>query len=127
MHRILKAIPVFAGLALFGLTMYAQNRDENFWRGHLFQRVREDLDRIQQSTPKLSADEYRLVATKHDLDELQGKMDSHRYDEPELDRTIAAVERVANDNTLNPRDREMLREDLRRLREFKEHHDGYQR
>lgn len=129
MNRFLKKVPVLAGLVLLGGTVFAQDvpRDEAFWRGHLFQRVREDLDRIQQSTPKLSGDEYRLVTTKHDLDELQSKMDARRYDEPALDRTIAAVERVSKDNTLNPHDRVMLDEDLRRLRDFRGHHEGFER
>lgn len=129
MNRFLKRVPVFAGLALLGATLFAQDvpRDEAFWRGHLFQRVREDLDRVQQNTPKLSGDEFRLVTTKHDLDDLQGKMEAHRYDEAALDRTIAAVDRVAKDNTLSPHDRGMLEEDLRRLRDFRAHHDGYER
>ncbi len=76
MNCILKKASIVACLALFGASVYAQQeaRDENFWRGHLFQRVREDLDRIQQATPRLSTDEFRLVTTKHDLDELQSKM-----------------------------------------------------
>lgn len=128
MKHILKTFTIFSSLAVFGLALYAQDhpRDEEYWRGRVFQRVREDLDRIQQSTPRLSADEYRLVTTKHDLDDLQKKMETHRYDQPELDRTIAAVERVANDNTISPENRTSLQEDLRRLRDFREHHEGYE-
>ncbi len=125
MRNLLTKVSVLTCVAVFCTAAYAQERDENFWRGHLFQRVREDLDRIQQNTPKISADQYRLVATKHDLDDLQSKMERHGYDQPELDRTITAVEKVMNDNNLNPRDRDMLGEDLRRLRDFREHHDGY--
>ena len=129
MKSILRNASILSCLVLFGATVFAQRdeaRDENFWRGRLFQRVREDLDRIQQATPKLSADQYRLVETKHDLNDLQSKLESRRYDQPELDRTINAVERVLTDNNLSPRDREMLQEDLRRLRDFREHHDGYE-
>lgn len=127
----MKNILTAAGVAclLLAGSVFAQRdepRDENFWRGHLFQRVREDLDRIQQSTPKLSVDQYRLVATKHDLDELQNKLEAKRYDQPELDKTISAVERVMMDNNLSARDHDLLREDLRRLRDFREHHDGYE-
>jgi hypothetical protein len=131
--NVLIKASVLTGLALFGTTVFAQNRDddrfyqnrdEGYWRGHLFQRVREDLDHIQQVTPKISIDEYRLVETKRDLNDMQGKFDSGRYDEPALDRTIAAVERVANDNSLAPRDRTLLQEDVRRLRDFREHHEG---
>lgn len=122
----LTKVSVLSCLAVFCVSAFAQEaRDEAFWQGHLFQRVREDLDRIQQNTPKLSTDEYRLVATKHDLDDLQGKFQSHRYDQPELDRTIGAVEKVMNDNSITPHDRELLSEDLRRLRDFRDHHDGY--
>ncbi len=133
MKNVLIKASVLTGLALFGTTVFAQNRDddrfyqnrdEGYWRGHLFQRVREDLDHIQQVTPKISIDEYRLVETKRDLNDMQGKFDSGRYDEPALDRTIAAVERVANDNSLAPRDRTLLQEDVRRLRDFREHHEG---
>lgn len=114
------------GLALFSASLFAQDRrDEAFWQGHLFQRVADDLERIQHDTPTLSADQYRLVETKHDLNELQSKMEKRGYDQPELDRTIAAVEKVMNDNKLSPNNREMLGEDLRRLRDFREHHDGY--
>jgi hypothetical protein len=94
-------------------------------RDTCFKRVRADLDHIQQVTPKLSTDQYRLVVVKKDLDELQGKMESKTYDQAALDRTITAVERVMNDNTLTGRDLTMLGDDVRRLREFREHHDGY--
>ena len=133
MKNVLIKASVLTGLALFGTTVFAQNRDddrfyqnrdEGYWHGHVFQRVREDLDHIQQDTPKISVDEYRIVETKRDLNDLQGKFDSGRYDEPALDRTIAAVERVANDNSLLPRDRALLLEDVRRLRDFREHHEG---
>jgi hypothetical protein len=131
--NVLIKASVLAGLALFGTTVFAQNRDddrfyqnrdEGYWRGHVFQRVREDLDHIQQVTPKISVDEYRLVETKRDLNDLQTKFDSGRYDEPALDRTIGALEKVANDNSLAPRDRALLQEDVRRLRDFREHHEG---
>ena len=134
MKHILINASVVAVLAVFGASVYAQNhddpyyqtnRDEAWWRGHLFQRVREDLDHVQQKTPKISTDEYRLVVVKKDLNDLQSRYESHRYDEPALDRTIAAVEKVANDNGLSPRDRSMLQDDVRRLRDFREHHDGY--
>ena len=133
MKNILIKASVLTGLVVFGTCVFAQdrgddrfyqNRDEGYWRGHVFQRVREDLDHIQQVTPKISVDEYRLVETKRDLNDMQSKFDSGRYDEPALDRTIAALERVANDNSLAARDRVVLQEDVRRLRDFREHHEG---
>lgn len=102
---------------------HQQNRDENWWRGHLFQRVREDLEHVQAVTFPFSPDEYRVSTTKQELNELQGKLDAGRYDQPELDRTIGGLERVLNNNRLSPRDRDMLSDDLMRMREVREHRD----
>lgn len=52
-------------------------------------------------------------------------MDSHRYDQPELDRVIGGVEKVLTNNHMSARDRELLTGDLRRLRDFREHHEGF--
>src|SRR5579863_9836047 len=136
-HVFIKSTMV-SGLLLFGTCAFAQdrdrveqerneqryheqNRDNNWWRGHLFQRVREDLEHVQAVTPTFSADEYRVVTTKHDLDDLQGKLDAGRFDQPELDRTIQGVEKVLSNNRLSPRDRDMLSDDLMRMREYREH------
>jgi len=62
---------------------------------------------------------------KQELNELQAKMAENRYDQPELDSVISAMQRVVSDNHLSGRDREMLNDDLNRLRNFREHHDGY--
>jgi ABC-type transporter Mla subunit MlaD len=128
MKNSLRTTATVSCALLFATALYAQReerRDDNYWQGRLFQRVHEDLDQIQRDTPKVSSDQYRLVETKRDLEDLQKKMENHGYDQPELDRTISAVERVMADNNMSSRNREMLQEDLRRLRDFREHHDGY--
>lgn len=134
MKNVLIKASVLTGLIVFGTYTFAQDRDddrfyqnrvEGFWRGHLFQRVREDLDHIQQVTPKISLDEYRLVEPRGTrTNDMQTKFDNDGYDEPALDRMIAALERVTNDNSLAARDRVLLQEDVRRLRDFREHHEG---
>jgi len=60
-HIILKAA-VFTGLLAFGTSVYAQNdpyyqtnRDEGWWRGHLFERVRADLIIFNKSRLKSAA------------------------------------------------------------------------
>jgi hypothetical protein len=62
---------------------------------------------------------------RHELDELQAKYVERGYDQPELDDVIGALQRVVADNRLSNRDRDMLTDDLHRLREFREHHEGY--
>jgi hypothetical protein len=134
-HLLVKSL-IGSSLLLFGATAFAQDRDrddryhasdrdEGFWRGRLFERVRADLDHIQSVTPVFSGDEYRLVRTKEELGELQRKYDDHGYDSAKMEDVVAAMQRVVSDNHLSGRDRDMLSDDLTRLREFQEHHDGY--
>ena len=146
MQRALFRSVLGTGLLLCGLTAgLAQDRDhdrdrddswyqtrEQFyrgehWRPRLFERVREDLDRVQSTTFPVSGDEYRLVRTKRELSELQDKLAAGRYDQPELDQVIAAMQRVVSSNKLSPRDRDVLNDDLNRLRDYREHHDRWQR
>lgn len=102
-----------------------QARNEGWWRGHMFQRVREDLDHVQSVTYPFSADQYRLSRVKEELNELQNKYAAHEYDQGDLDDVINALARVVTNNQLSGRDRDMLTDDLGRLREFREHHEGY--
>ncbi len=102
-------------------TFYQQQH----WKAHMFQRVREDLDRVQADTFPGGGDEYRIARTKEELGELQGKLATNRYDQPELDDVIAGMQRVIDSNKLRPRDRDVLNDDLARLREYREHHEDW--
>ena len=62
-----------------------QARDEGWWRGRLFERVREDLDHVQAVTPTFSADQYRLVKVKEELNQLQRKYEARGYDSSEME------------------------------------------
>ena len=95
------------------------------WRGQLFQRVRQDLDYVQSATFPGGGDQFRLGRTRQELDELQGKLAAGRYDERELDDVIGALQRVVQDNRMSRRDRDLLADDLSRLRDFRARHDEY--
>ena len=141
MRRLFIRSIMTSGLLLFGLTAYSQDRDrdrdrdedryhrdargDEWWQGRMFERVRDDLNHVQSVTFPFSADQYRLTKVKQELNELQAKLAEHRYDQPELDDVISALSRVVTDNHLSGRDREMLNDDLNRLRGFRERHDGY--
>ena len=148
-HRLFQAV-AGSGLLLFGLTAAMQaapqdrdhdrardrdndrgwyeGRDTFFrgegWRMHMFQRVREDLDRVQSMSFR-GGDQYRIARTKEELNELQNKLAARQYDQPELDEVIAGLQRVVADNRISPRDRDMLNDDMNRLREYREHHDNW--
>lgn len=94
------------------------------WKMRMFDRVRDDLNRVQSDTFS-AGDEYRINQTKEQLGELQTKLAASRYDEPELDQVIGAMSKVVADNRLNPRDRNMLTDDLSRMRDYRAHHDNW--
>jgi hypothetical protein len=129
-------------LLVFGVSLAAaQDRDrddswyqsresfyrEQHWKAHFFNRVREDLDRVQSTTFPGTGDEFRINRTKQELNELQEKMAAGRYDQPELDEVIAALQRVVESNKLSARDRDVLSDDLTRLRDYREHHANWER
>ena len=105
-----------------------QSRDtfykEQGWRMRFFDRVREDLNRVQSKSFS-QGDEYRIEQTKQELTDLQSKLGAGKYDEPELDSVIGALGKVVADNRLVTRDREVLNDDLSRMRDYRDHHDNW--
>ena len=138
MKHLLIGSTIISGLILFAVPGFPQDRDrdedryhnedrgEGYWAGHLFERVRADLDHVQGITPVFSGDEFRLAKAKQELSELQRSAAGGRFEqERELDDVINALQRVVADNRMPPRDRDLLNDDLNRLRDFKEHHERY--
>jgi hypothetical protein len=95
------------------------------WRRRIFERVRQDLEHVQSETFPVGGDQYRLGQARRELDELQNKLVAGRYDERELDDVIRALRNVVRDNRLAPRDRDVLSDDLDRLRDFRARHESY--
>jgi hypothetical protein len=120
-------------LACLGLNAGAQDwyheREQRFheeqWRAHLFSHVRADLDHVQSVTWPGGRDRYRIDRTKQELNELQGKMEHHVFDERELNGVIGSLSRVVADNRMGRRDREILNDDLIRLRDYRAHHEHW--
>ena len=135
-----------AGLLVFTLGASAQDRDrdrdrdndsyyraresrfsDQRWRARIFDEVREDVQHVQQTTWPGGGDEYRLNVTEDQLNQLQSKLANHVYDEGQLDQVIEAVGRVASYNRMAPRDRDILTDDVSRLRDYREHHSDWAR
>jgi hypothetical protein len=108
---------------------YHQARDSSFrgngGRAMFFQRIREDLDHATSGAYPFTGDRARLQRTQMELDELQQKLAKGYYDERSLDRTMTFLQAVVQGNRLAPRDRDMLTEDLSRMRDFRIRHDQY--
>lgn len=133
MKQIVKAgllVLTCCGLSAAGQDWY-HDRDARFrgeqWRGHVFEHVRADLDHIGSAIWASGKERNRLERTRQELAELQGKLEYGRYDGGELNDVIDSLRKSANDDRLAPRDREILSEDLNRLRDYREHHDHWNR
>ena len=98
----------------------------NRWRAHLFAEVREDLNHVQATTFR-GHDQYRIARTKEELGELQSDLDSDRYEDAKLDDVVGALQKVVADNRMSGRDRDVLNDDLRRLKNYREHHESWRR
>lgn len=89
------------------------------WRGRVFARVRQDLDYVSRYSFR-GDDRYRLDRVYRELDDLQRDYASGRWDRRALADVQDALNRVVSDNRLSPRDRDMLRDDLRRLSDLRD-------
>jgi hypothetical protein len=109
--------------------VYHREREERFngnnWRAAFFLHIREDLDHVDANTFPFGRDEARLARTKFELDELQQKLAQGVYDERELDETMGALQMVVSSNRLGPKDRDVLADDLARMREFRMRHEQF--
>jgi hypothetical protein len=105
---------------------YHRDRDQYFrgedWQRRLFDRVREDLNHVQRESFPEGGDRYRLASAFRELDELQRKLTQGIYDQREVDDVIVTLRDVIQDNRLRRPDREMLANDLERVRDFRNRH-----
>ncbi len=107
---------------------YHRDREDvwrrNNWRQQMFENIRVDVEHLR-TTAFSHGDQYRLARTVQELDELQRKLAAGHYDERQLDEVTTALQRVVQDNRLARPDRQLLMDDLERLRDFRARHDSY--
>ena len=107
------------------------DRDERFsgeqWRAHLFEHVRADLDHIGSVAFTAPRERRRLDKIKQELADLQAKLDHGRFGEGELNDVIDSLTKSSSDQRLSPRDRQVLYDDVSRLRDYREHNDRWLR
>ncbi|MDE3198049.1 MAG: hypothetical protein KGN84_17000 [Acidobacteriota bacterium] len=85
----------------------------------LFDRVRIDLDRASNYPYASRDDRRRFDEARRDLFDFASRFNQGRYDKPGLDRAIGRVQNVVSHNSLDPRDRGALDDDLRRMRDYR--------
>jgi hypothetical protein len=85
----------------------------------MLDRVRMDLDRAANYPFSSHGDRKRFDEARRGLIDFEARFDRGVYDKHDLDRAIERVQNVATHNSLDPRDRGALDEDLRRMRDFR--------
>jgi hypothetical protein len=129
MNRFLLTLSISAALA--AIPAFAQydrpygDRDYARQDRALFDHVRMDLDRASTYPYASRGDRKRFDEARRELFDFESRFDQGRYEKHELDEAIGRLQRVVNENSLDPRDRGALSDDLRRMRdyrEFRNHH-----
>jgi hypothetical protein len=128
-----KLLPAAVLIACLVPSVFAQNGyyrqpmpDQNRRDHALFDRARADLDRAGAYPYSSRDDRKRFDEARRELFDFESRFDRGRYEKHELDQAIDRIQRVVSHNSLDPRSRGELEEDLRRMRDFREyrnHHD----
>lgn len=116
-------------MAAFALSAAAQDwyseRAERFrgdqWRPHIFMQVRTDLEHVWSGRAH-DREQERLAKTEGELTTMQADLDQGRWDNGILNDVIDSIRKSSNDERLAPRDRDVLADDLARLKEFQDLH-----
>ena len=118
----------FAGLSAVAQDWYHDREDRyrgEGWRSQVFMQVRSDLDHIWSANRASDRERNRLERTKQELTDLQAKLDGGRFDNGTLNDVIDSIRKSSNDERLSPRDREVLSDDLNRLKDYQNNHNHW--
>jgi len=129
MKQSMRSFALLSAALLCGLTSYAQryrggdDHYSRFGRATL-ERVRGDLTRAEGNLRYLGEGEVRrFQSIQQNLGEFQRRWERGRYDREALDRAIGELHGLVDRGKLRPRDRDLLGDDVRRLRELRERID----
>ena len=130
MKGILKAVLLTAVLAInVAAQDWYHEREERFrgegWRAHVFEHVRSDLDHIWSANHAADRERERLERTKQELTKMQADLDQGRWDNGILNDVIDSLRKSSNDERLAPRDRQVLADDVMRLKDYQDHHNHW--
>jgi len=125
---ILTTMLAAVAFLLFGAAAQAQDwyhdRDSRYrgdqWRSHVFADVRSDLNHIWSANHASDKERERLDRTKQELSDLQAKLDHGEWDNGHVNDVIDSLRKSANDDRLSPRDREILNDDVNRIKDLQD-------
>jgi len=118
-------IPAVLTVTAFAQDWY-QDREQRFRgeeaKSHLFQNVRTDLEHVWSDRAH-EKEVDRIVKTEQELTKMQADLDKFHWDNGLLNDVIDSIKKSANDERLSRRDRDILADDLIRLKDFQDMHN----
>jgi len=129
MKRILIAAAVLAAFALSAIAQddwYRQREDRyrgEDWHPHIFMHVKMDLDHVWSAVHAAEKEQRRIERTKQELVQLQEDLDHDRWDNGTVNDVIDSLRKSSNDERLAPRDRDVLADDVVRIKAFQDEHN----
>lgn len=90
------------------------------------------IDRVQRDLQRAASDSYldghdrrHFETAFNELRRFENNWSGGRFDNHALDKAIENIDHLAHADRVRPRDREMLRQDLWQLRDFRANRGGY--
>ena len=106
-----------------------QEREERFrgeaWRPRIFLHIRTDLEHIWSAGRAADRERNRLERTRQELTKMQADLDQGRFDNGLVNDVIDSLRKSSNDDRLAPRDRQVLADDVIRLKDYQDHHNRW--
>ena len=130
MRKLITAGFVIAALTLTAMAQdWYQNRDQRYqgdaWRPHIFDYVRSDLEHVWSAYQAKTREQARLDKTKEELYKMQVDLGQGRFDNGLLNDVIDSLRKSSNDDRLAARDKEVLADDVVRLKDFQNNHNHW--
>jgi len=130
MRRLISMILAIAALTLTASAQdWYREREDRYrgeqWRPRIFMHVRSDLEHVWNGRAA-ERERQRIDKTEQELTKMQADLDQGRWDNGILNDVIDSIRKSSNDERLVPRDRDVLADDVRRLKEFQDQHNRRQ-
>jgi hypothetical protein len=130
MRQTIKVGFIIGTLALSAFAQdWYREREERFrgeaWKAQVFTHVRTDLDHVWSAVRASDKERERLEKTKEELTKMQADLNQGRWDNGILNDVIDSIRKSSNDERLAPRDRQVLADDLNRLKDYQDHHNHW--
>ena len=105
------------------------DRDDRYrgdqWHSTVFADVRSDLDHIRSARRASDKERRRLERTREELTDLQEKLDHGVFDNGHVNDVIDSLNKSAGDDRLSRRDRDVLADDLSRIKDYQHNHNHW--